>query len=239
MQEEPLKKDFSWRKIVEALIFIILMPATIFFGMYVLGDRKFYFISIVMIIFTMIPFFWVFENRKPKAREIIVIAVLAAIAVAGRMAFFMIPQFKPVMAIVIIAGVSFGGEAGFLTGALTAFVSNFFFGQGPWTPWQMFAFGIVGFIAGVIFKNEKLKSNRIALCIFGGIATLVIYGGLINISALFMASSKITIDGLIATYASGLPFDLIHAGSTIIFLFLISKPMIEKLNRIKIKYGLL
>ena len=90
----------------------------------------------------MLPFFFLFENRRPQARELVVIAVLCAIGVAGRAAFFMVPQFKPVAAVVILAGVCFGAESGFLVGAMTAFVSNFFFGQGPWTPWQMFAFGL-------------------------------------------------------------------------------------------------
>ena len=108
----------------------------------------------------MIPFFMVFESRKPKARELIIISVLCAIAVSGRTAFFMTPQFKPVVAIVIISGVCFGGEAGFLVGAMTGFVSNFFFGQGPWTPWQMFCFGIIGFLAGILYKKGILKNNK-------------------------------------------------------------------------------
>ena len=69
------------------------------------------------------------------------------------------PQFKPVVALVIIAGVCFGGETGFLVGAVTGFVSNFFFGQGPWTPWQMFALGIVGFIGGILFKKGFLRKD--------------------------------------------------------------------------------
>jgi hypothetical protein len=81
----------------------------------------------------------------------VIIAVLCGIAVAGRAAFFMLPQFKPVVAIVIIAGASLGAESGFIVGALSGFVSNFIFGQGPWTPWQMFAFGMIGFIAGLLF----------------------------------------------------------------------------------------
>lgn len=70
----------------------------------------------------MIPFFMVFEKRKPQARELIIIATLSAIAVAGRAAFFMLPNFKPVCAIVIIAGVCFGAESGFLVGAVSGFV---------------------------------------------------------------------------------------------------------------------
>ena len=65
----------------------------------------------------------------------------------------MLPQFKPVLALTIIAGVAFGGEVGFLVGAMTMLTSNMIFGQGPWTPWQMFAMGIIGFLAGVLFKK--------------------------------------------------------------------------------------
>ena len=151
-----------------ALIFF-LIPLTIFIGIYYLEDRKYYFISLLIITYTMIPFAMVFEKRGPQTRELIMIAVLSAIAVAGRIGFFMLPQFKPVVAIVIIAGVSLGAEAGFFVGVLTGFVSNFFFGQGPWTPWQMFGFGIIGFIAGILFNNGKLKRNKMSLCIYGGI----------------------------------------------------------------------
>ncbi|WP_243129582.1 ECF transporter S component [Clostridium sp. HBUAS56017] len=166
------------------------------------------------------------------------IAVLVAIAVVGRMAFFMIPQFKPVMAIVIVAGVCFGREAGFLTGALSAFVSNFFFGQGPWTPWQMFAFGLVGFLAGLIFSESKLKEKRWLLCLFGGVTTLIIYGGLINLSTLFITMQKVTLEAVLAVYVSGFYFDLVHSASTVIFLALIYKPMLGKMERIKMKYGI-
>src|SRR5690606_9923266 len=117
---------------------------TIAAGIYLLNDRKYYVISLLIITYSMLPFAMVFEKRKPQARELIVIAVLCAIAVAGRAAFFMVPQFKPVVAIVIIAGITLGAESGFLVGVMTGFVSNFFFGQGPWTPWQMFCFGVIG-----------------------------------------------------------------------------------------------
>lgn len=227
------------RTLMASFFILIVIPITIFIGVFYLNDRKYYFISLLIVIYTMIPFFMVFEERKPKARELIIIAVLTAIAVAGRGAFYMLPQFKPVVAIVIISGVCFGGESGFLVGALSGFVSNFFFGQGPWTPWQMFCFGIIGFLAGVLFETGFLKKNRLQLCIFGGITTFFIYGGIINIAALLMFNSKITVKALMSTYMSGIPFDLVHAVATIFFLFIISKPMIEKLDRIKIKYGLI
>ena len=115
---------------------------------------------------------------------------MCAIAVAGRTAFFMLPQFKPVVAIVIISGVAFGGEAGFLVGAVTGLVSNMFFGQGPWTPWQMFVFGIIGFLAGVLFRKGFLRRNPISLSIFGGLATFFIYGGIMNPASVLMLQAK-------------------------------------------------
>ncbi len=237
MENDSNKNKISKRTKVSGLLILIVIPLTILFGIFFLNDRKYYVISLLIIIYTMIPFFMVFENRKPKIRELIIIAVLSAIGVAGRAAFFMLPQFKPVVAIVIISGVCFGGEVGFLVGAMTGFVSNFFFGQGPWTPWQMFCFGIIGFLAGVLFQKGKLKKKKISLCIFGGLSTFFIYGGIINIGSLLMFSSKFTIKGLIATYISGIPFDLVHSIATVFFLFILSQPMIEKLDRIKIKYG--
>lgn len=187
----------------------------------------------------MIPFAMIFEKRKPQARELVLIAVLTAIAVAGRGAFFMLPQFKPVVAIVIITGVSLGPESGFLVGALTGFVSNFFFGQGPWTPWQMFCFGIIGFLAGILFQKGILKKTRLSLCVYGGLSTFFIYGGIIDIGSLLMFTSKFSWKALLATYISGFWFNIVHAIATVFFLYILSQPMLEKLDRIKIKYGLM
>ena len=233
------ERKLSKRTLVATFLILLLIPLTIYLGVYFLGNRKYYFISMLIIIETMIPFCMVFEQRKPKARELIVISVLCAIAVASRSAFFMLPQFKPVVALVIVVGVCFGGETGFLVGAITAFVSNFFFGQGPWTPWQMFVFGIIGFIAGILFKKGFLRKTKLSLCIFGFVATLVIYGGIMNPASVIMYQANPTKAMIISAYIVGLPFDLIHALGTTVFLWFVSEPMIDKLERIKIKYGLL
>ena len=224
-----------------AAVFLILLaiPLTIYIGVFYLQDRKYYFISLLIILETMIPFCMVFETKRPQARELVIISVLCAIAVAGRAAFFMLPQFKPVVALVIIAGVCFGGETGFLIGAVTGFVSNFFFGQGPWTPWQMFAFGVIGFIAGILFQKGLLRKTKASLCIFGAFATFIIYGGIMNPSTVIMSQDKLNFAMIKAAYISGVPFDLVHAVSTAFFLWFISEPMIDKLDRIKIKYGLI
>ena len=233
------KKGLKIRTKVASAMILILIPLTMIAGMYLLDDRKYYVVSLLMIVYTMIPFLMVFEKRKPQARELILIAVLTAIAVAGRTAFFMVPQFKPVVAIVIIAGVSLGGETGFLVGAMTGFISNFFFGQGPWTPWQMFCFGIIGFLAGVLFRKGLLKETRLQLCIFGGLTTFFIYGGIVDIWTILMATPHPTVETAILVYGTALWFNIIHAAATVIFLFLLANPMIDKLERVKVKYGLL
>lgn len=249
--ERSQKEDhkIGKRTKMSCILIVIAIPFLIFFGIFFLNDRSSSFIALCIIGLAMVPFAMVFEDRKPQAREVLLISVMAAIAVVGRMAFFMIPQFKPVTAIVIITGVGLGAEAGFLTGAVAGFVSNFFFGQGPWTPWQMFAFGIIGFLAGLLFsKNKKRNSSRMAeqvhkilLCIYGGIATLVIYGLIMDsasIVTMFVAQT-FSWKTLMAAYISGFPFNVIHAVSTIIFLFFLTIPMERKLDRIKKKYGIL
>ncbi len=231
-------RKLTKRTLISTFLILLLIPLTIYIGIFFLGDRKYYFVSLLIILETMIPFCMVFESKKPKARELIVISVLCAIVVAGRAAFFMLPQFKPVVALVIIAGVAFGGETGFLVGSVTGFVSNFFFGQGPWTPWQMFAFGIIGFVAGILFKKGFLRKTKASLCIFGFITTLVIYGGIMNPASVIMYQDNPTKAMIVSAYIMGIPLDLIHALGTAFFLWFVSEPMIDKLERIKVKYGL-
>jgi energy-coupling factor transport system substrate-specific component len=226
------------KKLISNLIILGFIPITIIFGATLLDGKGFYLISLLIIVYSMLPFFLIFEKSKPQARKVVLIAVLSAIAVAGRMAFFMIPQFKPVVAIVIIAGVCLGAESGFLVGAITGFASNFFFGQGPLTPWQMFCFGIIGFLVGVLFSKGFLSTKKIPICIFGGLSTLIIYGGIIDFAALLTISPEISVERLIATYSAGFIFNVVHALATVFFLYFISQTMIEKINRIKTKYGI-
>ncbi len=230
---------FAKRAAAAAVMMLAVIPLTIAFGIYRLGDRKYYFISLLIILETFLPFCMTFENRKPKAREIVVISTLCAIAVAGRCAFFMLPEFKPVAAAVIISGVCFGGETGFLVGAVAGFVSNFFFGQGPWTPWQMFAFGIVGFFGGAVFKNGILPKTRLSLAVYGFLAVLAVYGGIMNVASVLMATAAPTPALICSAIIAGLPVDMVHALSTVFFLWFCAEPMIEKLERIKVKYGLI
>ena len=226
------KGKLSKRTIASMFLILILIPVTIWIGITLFDDRKYFVISLAIAVYCMLPFFLIFEGRKPQARELLTIAVLVAIAVAGRAAFFMVPSFKPVVAVTIISAVCFGAESGFLVGALSMLSSNMLFGQGPWTPWQMFAAGIIGFLAGILFQKGWLKARKISLCIYGFLATVFIYGGIMNPASLVMTSYAITKRNLLAIYMSGLPVDLVHASATVIFLWIASKPMIEKLERL-------
>ena len=164
MQKESVKY-FSAKRIISYLMILILIPATLILFWH-FGDRKYYLCSLLLIIYSMIPFFLSFEKRKPQARELVSIAVMCAIAVVSRAAFMMLPHFKPMLGIIMITGMAFGAEAGFLTGALGAFVSNFLFGQGPWTPWQMFGYGIGGLLAGLLARLHRIHHEQ---CDHGGI----------------------------------------------------------------------
>ena len=239
MLQTPVEqRRLGKRTALAAIIIVLFIPITIFAGVFYLDGKHYNLVALMVLFECMVPFFVVFEGRKPKARELVVVAVLCAMGVAGRCAFFMLPQFKPVMALVIISGVAFGGEAGFLVGAITMLVSNVVFSQGPWMPWQMFSMGIIGFLAGVLFRKGWLRRSRGALATYGAFAAVIIYGGIMNPAAAVMYNSgNLNRHLLMAYYVSGFPMDLVHAAATVIFILLAAEPMLEKLDRIKSKYG--
>jgi energy-coupling factor transport system ATP-binding protein len=239
LQIPAQQRNLGKRTLVAAVLIVLCIPLTIFAGVMYLGNQHYNITALLVLVECMLPFFLIFESRKPKARELVVIAVLCAIGVAGRSAFFMLPQFKPVMALVIIAGVAFGGETGFLVGAVTMLASNILFSQGPWTPWQMFSMGIIGFLAGVLFRKGLLRRTRGSLAIFGAFSAIIIYGGIMNpASAIMYSSQNLNWEVILAYYISGLPMDLVHAAATVIFILIAAEPMLEKLDRIQTKYGL-
>ena len=232
------KRKLQKRTVAATLLILLLIPLTLFIGAYYFDGRKYYFISLLILLECMLPFFLIFEGRKPQARELVLIAVLVALNVAGRAVFFMLPEFKPVVAMTILAGVAFGGETGFLVGAMTMLVSNMLFSQGQWTPWQMFSMGIIGWLAGVLYRKGVLRRSRISLCIFGVICSTIVYGGIMNPASALMWAHTINWNILKSYYLTGIPVDLVRAIATFIFLWLGAEPMLEKLDRIKTKYGL-
>ncbi|MCM1180356.1 MAG: ATP-binding cassette domain-containing protein [Clostridium sp.] len=221
------------------LIFFIAMPVTIYMGETFLQQRKYYFIAMLLLLEALAAFFLGFEKRSPRTREIMVVAVLSAITVAARAAFYMVPNVKPMAALVILSGVAFGGETGFLVGAISMMVSNIFFEQGPWTPWQMFAMGMLGLVAGIFFQYSTPLTwqKKAALCLFGFLAVVILYGGIMNPASVIMYQDHVTFKMLAAACAAGLPFDAVHGISTAVFLLVGAEPVLEKLSRVKRKFG--
>ena len=220
------------------LAIVVLIPATLYIGTKLPG-RWYYLTSTLIILETMLPFFFLFETRKPQARELVTIAVMCALATVSRVAFAFIPGFKPITGLVMITGIAFGPEAGFMTGAISAFASNFFYSQGPWTPWQMMAYGIGGFVAGLIFSKKKNIPNPIGLGVFGFFSILLMVGLLLDCCTIFTMLSEITLEGVILVFAQGLPANFTHALGCATTMLVFSKPLLEKLNRLKVKYGML
>lgn len=234
-----IKTKPSRSALFSAISVFLLIPLTLFWGTAFLGDRKYAITSFLILMEAILPFFILFEGRRPKARELVTIAVLCAISIAGRAVFFMLPQFKPMLAMAIISGAALGSETGFLVGAVSMLASNVMFSQGPWTPWQMFGMGIIGFIAGVLVKCRILKKKRLPLTVFGIITAFSVYGILMNTASALMWSGSVNFSIILTYCISGLPMDAVHALSTAIFLWFGAEPMLKKLDRIKIKYQLL
>ena len=195
-----------------------------------------YLTSTLMILELLVPFFLAFEGRKPQARELVLIAVLCALAVAGRVAI-PIPNFKAIFAIIMITGIAFGPETGFLVGAVSALTSNFFYSQGPFTPWQMLAYGMGGMVFGLLFR--RLPRKPWLMAVFGFAGVLLVVCPLLDTCTLVLSPIMLNLKNILAVYTVSLPMNLIQAGCTAAILLLLGKPLLEKLHRIQTKYGLL
>ena len=219
-----------------SVVCVLLGIPTLFFGVRMFGTRGFYPLALALLFEAMLPFFLRFERRKPSAQELAVLASLCALNVAGRAAFFMLPQFKPVLALTVLVGAALGAQRGFLVGAVTMLVSNVLFSQGPWTPWQMFAMGLVGALAGWLAQCGVLHRSRLSLSVFGAVSALVVYGGILNpASALLWGGEVLNVKILLSYYVTGLPMDLVHACASFFFLWILSEPMLEQLSRVRLK----
>ena len=322
--DEIGRKAEKKRTLIASLCIFILMPATIAFSTFFLKGSKYMITSLLLIIYTMVPFFMIFEKRKPKAREVVIIAMMTAITVVAQIFFHVILPVQVGTAMIIISGVALGPEAGFMVGALGRFVCNFYMGQGPWSPWQMFCWGLLGFLAGLTFNKVTVKNrfeemekagraesikaleerksrtfrmvmgpvmcvlfgavlayvsylivpgedntfwgwrlyafgaagllvgavlqrkrmpvDSLSLSAFTFFTTVIIYGGIMNMATMFTSSgipgNSISFNTLRTLYVSGLPYDMYHGITAAVCMFVIGNPMIEKLERIKIKYGI-
>ena len=236
----------NWRFWLSLAIMMLLVPLAVV--LFTRLKQSFYLSGLTIIVLTIAAFFLHFESRKPQARELVLLAVLCALAVASRAAFGFVPHFKPMLAIVMLTGIAFGPEAGFLCGAISGFASNFIFGQGPWTPWQMFAYGIGGMLAGLFALCGILKKSPrawrdggwrdiLGLTVFGFLCILLVVGPLLDTSTFFMAGFSAS--SPLAIYLAGVPVNCVHGSAVALTMLLFGKPLLDRLRRIQIKYGMM
>lgn len=221
-----------------SIILSVISLAGIIVWQFLLANSvNFYIISVAILVLSMLPFFISFEVKNITSRELVLVATLIALAVVSRAAFYLVPQIKPIAAVVIVSAICLGGEMGYIIGAFSMFVSNFIFGQGYWTPFQMVAMGAVGLVAGLIFK--LVKANRYTMSIVGFVLVFALYGVIVDASSvLMMSGDNITLKGALAIYGAGVPFSLVFAISTAAFLFLFGEIFIKKVDRLNTKFGL-
>lgn len=222
------------KSVLKYIFLLILIPALVIAGALVYPERSYAIVSLAVALLACVPFFISFEKTS-STRRLVMLAVMTALSVAGRFIFAPIPFFKPVTAMVVIAGMYFGAEFGFLTGALSAVISNFYFGQGAWTPFQMFSWGIIGFFAGLL--SSQLIRSKIILIIYGALAG-VVYSLIMDIWTVLWMDGMFNPARFSAAVITALPVTLKYVISNIIFLIILAPLFGKKIERLKQKYGI-
>jgi len=224
---------------LQYLILLIGIPAVILLGTLIFRGRQYAFIALAVAVLACLPFFLSFEKGGGDGKKLVILAVLTALASVGRFAFLALPHFKPVTALVIITALCLGPQSGFIVGAMTALISNFYFGQGPWTPFQMFSWGMVGFLAGLLAPRMRGGDPRskILLCLYG-VAAGILYSLLMDGWITLWADNSFQPLRCLANITAALPITLTYAASNVVFLLLFAAPIGAVLERIRDKYGL-
>ncbi len=230
----PVIRSKRLRRALGIILPFILIPALVLGFSVGPGRRSYALTSLLVTLMSILLFCCGYERRKTGSRRMILVAVMTALSVLGRLIFSVIPAFKPVTAVVVITAVYLGGEAGFLTGALSALISNFYAGQGPWTPFQMLSWGLIGLLAGLLAK--PIRKSRIVMSLYGVFAGIA-YSFVMDVWTVTWYNGSFNLGLYLAALATALPYTIIYAVSNVVFLNLISRPFGRKLDRIRIKYG--
>lgn len=218
------------RRLIRVLVPYIIAPGLVIVGIRVFHEKRYAFISLCLAVAAVALFAASFDKKKTGTRRLVIVSVLTALAIVGRF----IPIFKPVTALTVLTGMYLGAESGFLAGSLTAVLSNFYFGQGPWTPFQMLSWGLIGFFAGVM--REPLKRNRPLLFLYGIFAG-VLYSFIMDVWTVVWYNGNFVFSLYLSALLSAIPYTISYVLSNIVFLLIFAKPFGEKLERIHVKYG--
>lgn len=224
-------KNNKLRNVIRYAVPLALIPAAVALGTLIPGKRSWAYVSACVVLLSLLLFIAGFERKKIGTRRLVTVAVMTALSVAGRF----IPFFKPITALTVITAIYLGGEAGFLVGALSAVISNFWFGQGPWTPFQMLAWGLIGLFAG--FLSKPLKKSRVLLVVYGALCGIA-YSFIMDVWTVLWYSGELDPALYLSALAAAAPYTVLYSVSNVIFLWLIAKPFGEKLERVKLKYGI-
>ncbi len=225
------------RTLVSLAVILVLIPATLLLGMRGWGNRHYMLVSVLVVIEGLIPLYLRLERRGLKARELVLFSALIAIGVAGRALLFMLPEIKPVAAMTMISAAGFGGEAGFLIGSLTMLLSNMLFSQGLFTPWQMFAMGLLGMAAGALYRHVRAARRPAVYGAAGFVLVVGFYGVLMNLFTMLYMGLEMSPAAFWAFELTGLPLDVLHGAATFVFLQLGLTPFLEKFERLQTRYG--
>lgn len=217
------------------VMLLTVIPATLWLGSRLPG-RTYYLTSLLVAAEILIPFFMAFEGRRPQPRELVTTAVLAALVVVSRVVI-PLPGFKPTFAVILLAGIAFGPETGFLVGALGALGSNFFYGQGPYTPWQMMAYGVAA-LPGLLFTARGLPARRIPMAAVSFVSTVLIVGPLLDTGAIILEVPEFTRETVLPLYATGLPVNLTQGTCNLLTMLLFGEAILEKLERVRLQMGM-
>lgn len=223
------------KRVIRDVFFLLLIAACVAFGVILWRDRRYNLISIGIAFLSCVPFYYAYEKKEGNTRRFVLIAVMTALSVIGRVIVF-IPGFKPVTAVVILSAVYMGSEAGFLIGSLSALISNLFFGQGPWTPFQMCSWGIIGFLAGLPLVKRELRRTP-SLLIFGA-ASGIVYSMMMDIWTVVSFEGKFQFSRYLLVIATSFPTTLEYVISNVLFLWILKKPIGQKLERIECKHAI-
>ena len=217
------------RRVLRITVPFVIIPLTVFLGTFIVPQKSYLFVSFAVTVMALILFISGFDRKKTGSRRLVISSVMTALCVIGRF----IPVFKPITALTVITGVHIGGESGFLVGALAALISNFFSGQGPWTPFQMLAWGLIGLFAGLF--SPFLKRSRWIIVAYGTV-TGMIFSLIMDVWTVLWGGG-FSAELYLAAVVAAIPHTVVYSLSNMIFLIILSKPFGEKLERIKLKYG--
>ncbi|MBQ9551648.1 MAG: ECF transporter S component [Clostridia bacterium] len=223
------------KRLLKILLPAVFLPLTVVLGAVLLREKYYAFAILAVLLLTVLFFYSGFERKKVTSRRLVVVAVMTALAALGRVILTPFPGVTPITAFAALTALSLGGEAGFMVGSLAALLSDFYAGQGVWTPFQMFAWGLTGLFAGLLAK--QLKNNRVLLVIYGVIAG-VAYSFLMDLWSVLWLNGTFSLKLYAAALVTSLPFTIIYAVTNTVLLLLLVKPFCKKLDRIKLKYGL-